>query len=95
MPKIERSVTVEGGLYKNKATGGIVTAVCWQKDGDHPGVVRYPIDGRDYKGLLVISAKEKYALKFGDWIVEDGAHTYIVGAADFEQRYEHAPEAKE
>ena len=48
-----------------------VRAVCWKKDGDHPLVERYPVERREWKGLLVISPKEKYALHFGDWIVED------------------------
>jgi hypothetical protein len=48
-----------------------VKAVQWKKDGDHPQVVRYPIERREYKGLLEAGPKEKYALRFGDWVIED------------------------
>lgn len=53
------------------ATGELVRATHWKKDGDHPQVERYPIERREFKGLLTVSEKEKYALHFGDWIVED------------------------
>ena len=43
----------------------------WKKDGDHPDVVRYPIERREYKGLLVKDGKHKFALRFGDYIVEN------------------------
>ena len=48
-----------------------VKAVRWVKDGDHPRVERYPIEKRDYKGLLVAGPKDKLALRFGEWIIED------------------------
>lgn len=43
----------------------------WSKDGDHPKVERYPIEGRMHKGLLRVGPKEKYHLAFNDWIFED------------------------
>lgn len=55
--------TLEGGRP--------VKAVRWAKDGDHPKVERYPIERRELKGLLVVDAKNKFALRFGEWIVED------------------------
>jgi hypothetical protein len=93
MAKIQRTVEVEGGRYKNKATGEIVTAICWKKDGDHPLVVRYPIEKRNYKGLLEISPKEKYAFVYGDWIVETEAEAvYVVKADVFGALYEEVKE---
>lgn len=53
--------------------GAPVRAVRWAKDGDHPRVERYPIERREYKGLLTVDSKNKVALRFGDWIVEDAA----------------------
>lgn len=50
--------------------GDPVKAVRWNKDGDHPAVERYPIEKREYKGLLR-AGKTKLALRFGDWIIED------------------------
>lgn len=89
MGTLEHTVAVEGGQYKNKATGEVVTARCWQKDGDHPLVVRYPIERRDYKGLLVVSPKEKYALVYGDWVVETEAEAvYVVKSELFGAQYE-------
>jgi len=86
---IEHTVAVEGGAYRNKATGEIVTASCWKKDGDHPQVVRYPIEKRDYKGLLEVSAKEKYSLVYGDWIVQTAAGAvYVVQSGNFGALYE-------
>jgi len=57
--------------HVNRATGARVKATHWQKDGDHPQVVRYPIERRAFKGLLVVNEKSKVALHFNDWIVED------------------------
>lgn len=51
--------------------GKPVKATRWAKDGDHPKVVRYPIEKRDYKGLLIAGEKEKFGLRFGEWILED------------------------
>lgn len=90
MAKLEKTLTIEGGHYLRAGAGASVVAVQWNKDGDHPLVQRYPIDGRDYKGLLEISPKEKYALRFGDWIVEDGKHTYVVDAARFAAEFKEA-----
>lgn len=92
MRTIEHTVAVEGGTYRNKATGESVIATCWKKDGDHPQVVRYPIEKRDYKGLLEISEKEKYWLVYGDWIVETAAGAiYVVQAEKFGALYEEVP----
>lgn len=52
-------------------SGEAVRATHWKKDGDHPAVERYPIDKRVYKGIIVIG-KLKLALRFGDWIIENG-----------------------
>jgi hypothetical protein len=63
---------MQGATHKHKATGEPVKATHWRKDGDHPGVERYPIERREYKGLLTAAdGKTKIALHFGDWIVED------------------------
>lgn len=51
--------------------GRPVKATRWVKDGDHLKVERYPIERRDLKGLLVVDAKSKFALRFGEWIIED------------------------
>lgn len=51
--------------------GNPVKAIRWEKDGDHPLVVRYPVEKRDYKGLLIAGEKEKFGLRFGEWILED------------------------
>lgn len=52
--------------------GGVpVKVVQWAKDGDHPMVSRYPIERREFKGLLTVNAKEKFALRFGDHVIED------------------------
>jgi len=59
----------EGATHRVGAD--MVKATRWVKDGDHPKVVRYPIERREYKGLLVAGPKEKFALRFGEWIIED------------------------
>jgi hypothetical protein len=65
--------------HKRLDTGEAVKATRWRKDGDHPLVERYPIERREYKGLLVVGPKEKLALRFGDWIVEDAqGRIYVV-----------------
>jgi len=87
MPSIEKTVTVEGGHYRDRATGAKVLAVRWNKDGDHPAVQRYPIDGRAIKGLIEISPKEKYNLRFGDWVIEDGDQVYVIEAEKFAARF--------
>lgn len=65
-----------------------VKATQWTKDGDHPKVERYPIERRDYKGLLTVSAKEKYALRFGEWILEtaDGL-IWVEGSQELPAKY--------
>lgn len=68
-----------GATHQQRGTEEYVKAVRWAKDGDHPQVVRYPIERRELKGLLVVSEKEKYGLRFGDWIVEDAeGRIYVV-----------------
>jgi hypothetical protein len=88
MGTLEHTVTVEGGQYKNKQTGEVVKATRWQKDGDHPLVVRYPIERREYKGLLEVSPKEKHTLVYGDWVVETESDIYVVPAGKFGSVYE-------
>jgi hypothetical protein len=69
--------------------GEPVKATHWQKDGDHPKVVRYPIERREWKGLLEVSPKEKFALRFGDWIIEDAqGRLYVVAADVFAATYQ-------
>lgn len=48
-----------------------VKATRWVKDGAHPKVERYPVERREWKGLLVAGPKDKFALRFGEWILED------------------------
>lgn len=58
-----------------------VKVVRWEKDGDHPKVRRYPIEGRDFKGLLELGPKDKHALRFGEFIVEDAqGRMYVVSS---------------
>jgi len=61
----------KGATHRLAGSGEPVKAVHWVKDGDHELVVRYPVERRHFKGLLVVSEKEKYALRFGDWVIED------------------------
>jgi hypothetical protein len=70
MEKTELPVPFEGATHR-LASGEPVKATQWKKDGDHAGVVRYPIERREFKGLLVVDEKHKLALRFGDWIIED------------------------
>lgn len=60
----------EGATHYMRS-GEPVKAVRWVKDGDHAKVERYPVERREFKGLLVAGPKEKYGLRFGEWIVED------------------------
>jgi hypothetical protein len=62
-----------GATHRIRASGEPVKITHWVKDGDHKQVERYPIERREFKGLLVVDAKTKFALRFGEWIVEDGA----------------------
>lgn len=95
--KIVKSVTIEGGYFVKKGSVASVTAVRWMKDGDHPMVERYPVEGREMKGLLVVSPKEKFPLRFGDYIVEDQkGRLYVVEAEKFDAEYTPVPnEVKE
>ena len=68
--------------HENIATKEKVRATHWQKDGDHPQVVRYPIDRREYKGLLDLGPKRQYALRFGEWIVEDEKGRAVIKTPD-------------
>jgi hypothetical protein len=78
MAEKELPALFEGATHRNTLTGEPVKAVRWVKDGDHPKVERYPIEKRRFKGQLVVSAKEKYGLVFGDWVIEDGAGRLFV-----------------
>lgn len=94
MQTLERKITVEGGEYRDKASGERITATCWRKDGDHELVVRYPIEGRVYKGLLIVGEKDKHALRYGDWVCKDAkGRMYVVSAESFADRYEPVTEA--
>lgn len=74
--------------------GEPVKATHWVKDGDHPLVVRYPIERREWKGLLRVkepgSKKDvKYALRFGEWIIEDAkGRIYVVSAQELPEAYQ-------
>ena len=92
MATLKKNVTVEGGHYLKAGAVASVVAVRWAKDGDYPAVQRYPIEGRVYKGLLEVSPKERYSLKFGDWVVEDGEHVYVVDEERFAREYKEVPE---
>jgi len=61
----------DGATHRRISDGMPVKAVHWKKDGDHPMVVRYPIERREFKGLLEVNPKMKIALCFGDWILAD------------------------
>ena len=61
----------EGATHRLVHGGEPVKAVHWVKDGDHPLVERSPVERREFKGLLVAGEKQKFALRFGEWILED------------------------
>src|SRR4051794_36621264 len=62
--------------------------VRWEKDGDHPKVRRYPIEGREFKGLLELGPKDKHALRFGEFIVEDvKGRMYVVSSQELPAAY--------
>ena len=91
MGTITHSVEVQGGIYNDRQTGEVINATRWTKDGDYPLVSRYPIEGREYKGILVVAPKEKYSLRFGDWICEDAeGRLFVIHADDFGARFEEA-----
>jgi hypothetical protein len=79
---MENQPSFQGATHKRIDTGELVKATHWRKDGDHPLVERYPIERRHFKGLLVVSAKEKHALHFNDWIIEDGLGRIVVESPD-------------
>jgi len=82
-------MSTESGKYRNMQTGEIVTAVRWSRDGDHPKVERYPIEGRDYKGLLTAGPKDKFALRFGEWILEDaGGRLWVESSQSLPAKYQ-------
>lgn len=60
-----------GATHRILPGGQPVKAVQWNRDGDHPQVSRYPIERREFKGVLVIDARTRFALRFGEWICED------------------------
>jgi hypothetical protein len=61
----------EGATHRIMPGGEPVKATRWVKDGDHTKVERYPIERREFKGLLVSGPKQKFGLRFGEWIIED------------------------
>ena len=63
------AVVVRDG--EKAAISGYVKVTHWKKDGDHPKVERYPIEKREYKGILRAGPRDNVALRFGDYIVED------------------------
>jgi len=79
----------EGATHRIAGSGEPVKAVRWAKDGDHPLVERYPIEKREYKGLLVAGPKDKFALRFGEWILEDAAgRLWVEPAQELPAKYE-------
>lgn len=97
----EKKGPFPGATHVESATMEFVKAVRWVKDGDHPKVERYPVEkgrrpGHELapKGLLRAGPREKYALRFGDWVLEDSAgRLYVVSgqARWVEELVEHAP----
>lgn len=65
------AVPFKGATHRNAMTGEPVKGVRWVKDGAHPAVQRYPVEGRAHKGILIASEKERFGLRFGDWVIED------------------------
>lgn len=64
-----------------------VKAVRWVRDGDHPKVERYPIEGREFKGMLK-DGDNTFALRFGDWVLEDDkGRIWIMDALKFAAQY--------
>jgi hypothetical protein len=78
----------EGATHRIVGSGEPVKAVRWVKDGDHPLVVRYPVERRDYKGLLVAGTKDKFALRFGEWIIEDAkGRLWVESSQELPEKY--------
>lgn len=74
MAKVYKQIAVEEGTFKNKDTGEVIVATQWSKEGDHPRVTRYPIDGRRYRGIIKnggAGGTDDLALVYGDWVCED------------------------
>jgi hypothetical protein len=79
----------EGATHRLAGSGEPVKAIQWKKDGDHPKVERYPIERRDYKGLLTAGPKEKYGCRFGEWIIEDArGRLWVESSQALPARYE-------
>ena len=78
----------DGATHRIGDEGEPVKITHWVKDGDHPLVERYPIEGRDYKGLLAVNPKLKFSLRFGEWIIEtaDG-RIYVESAQTLPAKY--------
>lgn len=88
MAKSKPAESALAPTHERIGSGALVRAVRWVKDGDHPDVQRYPIEGRAFKGLLVVDPKEKFALRFGDWILEDkDGRRWVVDAHQFQVDY--------
>jgi len=77
----------EGATHRIAGSGEPVKATQWKKDGDHPLVERYPIERRDYKGLLTAGPKQKFGLRFGEWILEDAKGRLWVEASLSSAKY--------
>jgi len=79
----------EGATHRLAGSGEPVKAIQWKKDGDHPKVERYPIERREFKGLLVAGPKDKFGLRFGEWILEDArGRLWIESSQTLPARYE-------
>jgi len=79
----------EGATHRLAASGEPVKAIQWKKDGDHPKVERYPVERREFKGLLLAGPKDKFGLRFGEWILEDGqGRLWIESSQTLPGRYE-------
>lgn len=77
-----------GATHRMIPGGEPVKGVHWVKDGDHPLVERYPVERREYKGLLVAGPKAKFALRFGEWILEDAKGRFWVELSLSPTKYE-------
>lgn len=87
MEKEELPPLFEGATHRRCGVEP-VKATHWVKDGDHAKVVRYPIERREFKGLLVAGPKDKFALRFGEWILEDAqGRMWVVSAQELPPEY--------
>jgi len=65
-----------------------VKAIRWEKDGDHAKVTRYPIERREFKGLLDAGPEHKFGLRFGEWILEDAVgRMWVESSQDLPAKY--------